>query len=144
MKRLWCILSLCLFAATASADTYVVFLLNQSATTADKQWIKAKWKTVFADTAEITLADLAKSKERLVADPSKVYWRWVVSKQQLTNMGADLSNITVAKFDVAKQANMQNPAHLQVAVCTPGQAWTDVLDAAGFERGWDPEPGPEL
>lgn len=117
---------------------YLVFVLLMTATPADKQAIKAKWKALFRDNIKIKVSIL--SEERLVANPSKVYWRLVVSRRHLQdNLNVDLSNVTKAKFDAWKAANLQNPAHFQVAV---GNDWRTVLDDAGFEAVPIPDPIP--
>ena len=111
---------------------YIIFLLLMTATSHDKQAIKNKFHAAFKDTAYVDVTTLGK--ECLISNTNKVYWRLVVDKRQLTTMGVDLSNITVAKFNIWKNANLDNPNQLQVAVCDPGQGWEEVLNSNGFKR----------
>jgi lipopolysaccharide biosynthesis protein len=104
----------------------------------DKQAIKAKWRAVFNDKVDVSVADLGR--ERLIANPSKVYYRLVVSMAQLKdNMKADMSNITIAKFNTWKDANLDNPNHFQIAV---GNDWRQTLTDAGLEPVPQPDPMP--
>ena len=119
---------------------YVIIILLTAATSGDKQAVKAKLKAMFNDNVDLSLPEL-KGKERIIANPSKVYWRLVVDRKALQDaMHVDLSNVTKAKIDAWKAANMENPNHLQVAT---GNDWRQVLTDAGFEAvpyEWPPAP----
>jgi len=107
---------------------YIIFILLMTATANDKQAIKAKWRAAFKDASDVSVADLGK--ERLITNTNKVYYRLVVSHRQLENMGVNLDNVTKAKFDAWKNANLDNPNHFQIAT---GNDWRAVLTANGFE-----------
>jgi len=118
---------------------FIIILLLTTATSGDKQAVKTKLKSMFNDNVQITVTWL--QREKYLPNPTKIYWRLVVSTEQLEkNMKVDLSNVTKAKFDAWKAANMTNPNQLQVAT---GDDWRATLDAAGFEMIPEPMEPPE-
>jgi hypothetical protein len=116
MKKLITILCVCLLsigalALKAPSDILVIWV-NQSATSHDKLAIRDALTARFNSPTTITAADYPTWYK--IANPTVKGWAMVVPVMNLKRLNANPNNYTKAAFNNWKDANLDNPSHLQV------------------------------
>ena len=94
---------------------FIVIIMLVAATSHDKMAVRSKVKSLFNDNIELNVENI--TKVRKTATTNIVCYMIIADRFHLRdNMHVDLSNITLAKIDAWKDANLNNTNHVFVGL----------------------------